>query len=272
MLPTTLQIAMLAAPCRLASRKRRERVGGFARLRDDDRQRVRRDDRIAVAELGSVVDLDRHARELLDHVLADQAGVPRRAAGEDRDALDRARSCASVIFISSRNTGRCPATRGRGSSRAPRRLLEDLLEHEMLEAGLFRHDRIPQHALRRLGDRPAEEVGERARRSGDDRHLVVAEEDDVARVAEDGGNVGRDEELAVAEPDDDRRTLADGDDLLGLVGRDEHQREEAAHQQQRAPHGVLEAVVFHLALDQVRDDLGVGLGDEVVALRAAAPA
>ena len=39
-----------------------------------------------------------------------------------------------------------------------------------------------------------------------------------------------------------------------------------AHQQQRAPNGVLEAVVLHLALDQVRDDLRVGFGDELVAL------
>ena len=39
-----------------------------------------------------------------------------------------------------------------------------------------------------------------------------------------------------------------------------------AHQQQRPPHGVLQAVVLHLALDQVRDDLGVRLGDEGVAL------
>ena len=30
------------------------------------------------------------------------------------------------------------------------RLLEDLLEHEVLVAGLLRHDRVPQHALRRL--------------------------------------------------------------------------------------------------------------------------
>ena len=81
-----------------------------------------------------------------------------------------------------------------------------------------------------------------------------------------GGNVGGDEELAVAEPDDDRRAVSDGDDLLGIVGRDQHEREQAAHQQQRPPHGVLEAVVLHLALDEVRDDLGVGLGDELVAL------
>ena len=100
----------------------------------------------------------------------------------------------------------------------------------------------------------------------DDRHLLVAEEHDVARVAEDRRDVRRDEELAVAEADHDRRAVADGDDLLRIVGRDQHQREQAAHQQQRPPHGVLEAVVLHLALDEVRDDLGVGLGDELVAL------
>ena len=54
------------------------------------------------------------------------------------------------------------------------------------------------------------------------------------------------------------------DDLVGIVGRDQHQREQAAHVEQRPAHRVLEAVVLHLALDQVRDDLGVGLGDELV--------
>ena len=103
-------------------------------------------------------------------------------------------------------------------------------------------------------------------RARDDRHLLVAEEHDVAGVAEDRRDVRGDEELAVAEADDDRRAVADGDDLLRIVGRDQHQREQAAHQQQRAAHRVLEAVVLHLALDQVRDDLGVGLGDELVPL------
>ena len=146
------------------------------------------------------------------------------------------------------------------------RLLEDLLEHEVLVAGLLRHDRIPEDALRRLGDRPAEKVGERHARARDDRHLFVAEEDHVARVAEDGRDVGGDEELAVAEADDDRRAVSNGDDLFGVVGRDQHQGEQPAHQQQRAPHRILEPVVFHLAFDQVRDDLRVGFGDELVAL------
>ena len=83
-------------------------------------------------------------------------------------------------------------------------------------------------------------------------------------MREDRGDVGRDEEFAVAETDDDRRAVAHRDDLVRVVGRHQHEREQAAHVEQRAAHGVLEAVVLHFALDQVRDDLGVGLGDERV--------
>ena len=73
-------------------------------------------------------------------------------------------------------------------------------------------------------------------------------------------------------PTHDRRTVADRDDLLGIIGRDQHQREQAAHEHQRPPHGVLEPVVLRLALDEVRDDFGVGFRDEDVALAAAARA
>ena len=147
-------MAMLRAPLRLGLAQRRQRVGGLARLRDDDGERVRRDDRIAVAVLRAVVDFDRHARQLLDQELADQRRVPRRAAREDRDPLDRRAARASVIFISSRNTlpVSCDDAAEDRLARG-RRLLEDLLEHEVLVAGLLRHDRIPQHALRRLRDR-----------------------------------------------------------------------------------------------------------------------
>ena len=107
-------------------------------------------------------------------------------------------------------------------------------------------------------------VGELHAGRCDDRHLFVAEEHHVARVAEDRWNVGRDEELAVAKADDNRGAVAHGDNLVGIVGRDQHERKQPAHVQQRPPHRILEPVVFHLALDEVRDNLGVGLGDELV--------
>jgi hypothetical protein len=67
MLPTTLQMAMLLAPWRLASRSAARVSAG---------ERVPADHRMAVPVLGAVVDLDRHARQLLDHELAHEPGVP----------------------------------------------------------------------------------------------------------------------------------------------------------------------------------------------------
>jgi len=145
-------------------------------------------------------------------------------------------------------------------------LLEDLLEHEVLVAALFRSDGIPEHALRGLRHFPSGIVGELHAGTGDDRHFLVGEEDDVAGVAQNRRNIGGDEEFVHPQPDDNRRTVANGDNLFRIVGRDEHDGEHAAHRQQRTPHGVLETVVLHFALDEVRDDLGVRLGREHVSL------
>ncbi len=86
-------------------------------------------------------------------------------------------------------------------------------------------------------------------------------------MGEDRRNVRRDEELVLAEADDDRRAVANGDDLLGIFDRHEDDREHAAHVDERPSHGVLEAVVAHLALNEMRHDLGVGFRLEVVSLR-----
>ena len=76
MLPTTLQMAMLRAPLRLRLAQRGERVRRLARLRDHDGERAIADNRVAVAKLRAVVDLDRQPGQLLDHELADEPRVP----------------------------------------------------------------------------------------------------------------------------------------------------------------------------------------------------
>ena len=58
--------------------QRGQRVGGLARLGNDDRQAVRVDRRVAVAVFGRHVDLDREPGEALDPVLADEARPYRR--------------------------------------------------------------------------------------------------------------------------------------------------------------------------------------------------
>jgi hypothetical protein len=113
-------------------------------------------------------------------------------------------------------------------SRTVQGLLVNLLEHEVLEPALLGHDRVPGDALGVRLDGVALEVRHAHRVLGEHGQLAVAEEEDVARVLEDGGHVGGDEVLAVAEADDDGRPLPDGDDRVRLFGRDDREREDAA--------------------------------------------
>ena len=223
--------------------KRGQRVGGFARLRDDDDERVAIDDEVAIAVLGAVVDFDRQAGEPLDEEFAHQRRVPRRAAGDERDLVDAAQVGVgdTNLFEEHRPVSMLRAAEQRLFGRA--RLLEDLLEHEMAVAGLLRHDRVPHHPLCRLRDRRAGEVRELDAVARDDGHLFVAEKHHVARVAENGRRVGRDEELVVAKPDDDRRPVAHRDDFFRVVGRDATKAKSPRIVQQRSPRGLLELVV-----------------------------
>ena len=92
---------MSALALRLA--KRGKRIGGLARLRDDDGQLVGGDDGIAIAVFRAVVDFDGNLRQRLDQVLADQPGVPGRPARDDRDLLERTERLFRNIEILEKN-------------------------------------------------------------------------------------------------------------------------------------------------------------------------
>ena len=83
-------MARLRAPFLARLAERGQRVGRLTRLRDDDDERVRIDDEVAIAVLGAVIDLDRQAGEPLDEEFAHQRRVPRRAARDERDLVDAA--------------------------------------------------------------------------------------------------------------------------------------------------------------------------------------
>ncbi len=148
------------------------------------------------------------------------------------------------------------------------RLLVDLLQHEVFEAPLLRHDRIPRDPLDFRSNGVALEIRDLGARSRQHRDFVVAEIEDVASVVEDRGDVGGDEVLVLTEADDDRRPLPHRDDLLWFVRREDREREEACHLRGGAPHGIFERhpvlTGADVLLDQVRDDLGVGLRHERV--------
>ena len=254
--------------------QRGQRVGGLAGLRDRHGQGARADQRLAVAELRGVVDVHADAGQRLDEELADQAGVPRRAAGQDPHLVDRAQRRVRHLQLAQVDAGvlgRDPSEH-RLLERAG--LLEDLFQHEVLVAGLLGHHRIPEDALRGLGDRPPGEVGEGDAAARDDRHLGVPEEDDVAGVAEDGRHVGGHQELALADPDDERRAVARRHHLARVGRVHEDHPEQAPELAEHPAHRALEPVAVgpELLLHEVRDHLRVGLGLEAVAGPAAAAA
>ena len=192
--------------------------------------------------------------------------MPRRAARDDAHLLHGAQRVFRDVEVLEEDLS--AIERDAAENRVARggRLLVDFLEHEVLVAALFRRDWIPHHALCRLRDRAPLVISELHAGSRDDRHLLVAEKHDVARVREDGWDVGRDEEFLLAEADDDRRTVADRDNLLGVFNRHQDDREHAAHVRQRSADRIVQTVAMHLALDEVGDDLGIRFRLERVSL------
>ena len=95
--------------------------------------------------------------------------------------------------------------------------------------------------------------------------LAVADELGLARVLEERDDVRGEERLALAEADHHRALEARADDHLRVQRRDDAEREVAVQVEERAPHG-LDEIAFVVRLEQVRDDLGIRLGAEDVAV------
>ena len=247
---------------------RAERVGRLAGLRDRHHQRLRPHDGVAVAELGAEVDLGRQAGQPLDHGAAEQRGVRRGAAGHEHHALDGPGRRGVEVDVGQQDVAglqRDAAAEGVGD-RA--RLLVHLLEHEVPVAALLGHDRIPEDphrlALHGLVVDRAQLDGAR----GDHRDLVVLQDHDVAGVGQDGRDVGGDEHLAAAEADHHAAgAVLGGDQPIGRRGGHHADRVRAAELAERALDRAIEPdAVLDVVLDQVREDLGVGLRPEGVAL------
>ena len=100
-------------------------------------------------------------------------------------------------------------------------------------------------------------------RSGDD--LAVARELHRARLAQEGSRVRGEEHLVRPDADDERDLVAGADEQAGVVAMDDDEREVSFELAEREPDG-LDEIALVVALDEVRDGLGVGLGRERVAV------
>src|SRR5207249_12280640 len=97
--------------------------------------------------------------------------------------------------------------------------------------------------------------------------LALVEDEDLAGLAEQGGDVGGDEHLAAPGADDEggAAAVAEGDEGVRGGAGDTGNGEGAAEVAGGAEDGGGQAVGL-VALDEMGDDLGVGLGAKPVAL------
>ena len=183
--------------------------------------------------------------------------MERGAAGDDEHLVDLAQDVRVGVQLVQREQTllvdpadqRVPDRRG---------LLVDLLQHEVVEPTLLRARHVPRHLEGLDLDLVAVQIRDAnvARPHLD--HLVLVDRQDGPRLLEHRGDVGREDVLPVAEPDDQRRRDPDAHDDVGFIEREDDERVRPVELADRGPHPIRERTL--LLLDQVGDDLGVGVG------------
>ena len=146
-------------------------------------------------------------------------------------------------------------------------LLENLLGHEMAVIALV----DVHHGGLRFQDRALHDralgVVDLGASASDDHPVAVFEIAHGVGERRQRNGVGADEHRALAEADGKRRALARADQKIVLAGKQERQRKGAAQPRQRRFDRLDRgSAALHLLADQMRNDFGVGLGDEFGAL------
>ncbi len=185
----------------LAVPQRRQRVGGFAALRDEQRQTAFFEDRFAIAEFGGDIDVHRDTRELLEPVFGDHSGIEGRAAGHDGDALDLRQV---EIELWQRDRIVRLAQVGSERLRDHGRLLEDLLLHEVAVIALLDSCGRGARGLDLAFDRLVFGIVDFSGFAGDDHPVAFLEIADLLRQRCQRQRVGTDIGFAVAIADHQR--------------------------------------------------------------------
>ena len=262
----TLQMASVGEPLSFGFALRGQSVRGFSGLADADRQRFCIEDGIAIAEFAAVIDFDLQAGKPFDHELSGEAGVPAGAAGDDAHLLEFAELLFGDVHFVEEDFSGVLRDAAEESVADGARLLENLLLHEMLVAALFGHDGVPGDVMRGAIDGAAIVIHHAHAILREDGDIAVGEEEHLAGVFEERGNIAGDKIFAVAKADHGRRTNARGDDFVRVAGGEKNQGIDAAQLLEGFADGLFERhAALRILLDEMGDDFGVRFGDEFVA-------
>ena len=198
-------------------------------------------------------------------MLADQRRVPARPACRDQNVVE-----LEQLFVGHIETAQL--RRSLVAEQSPthavldgRRLLEDFLEHEVIEPAALDLVQVPVD----LADPALELLGalieNRVAISREDGYVAVVEIDDFASLGENRRDVAGDVVLAVPEADQQRAALSRRDDLVPVLAGDDGDAVRALNLPQGLDYRVLEVSV-ECFFNQVRDDFGIGLRNEGVSV------
>ena len=237
-----------------------ERIGGLAGLADEEGEAARLQHRLAVAKLGSDIDIYRHAGELLEPIFGNHAGVEAGAAGDDGDAVD-----VGEVKVAGWQ-------RDLALERADI-ALERLGNHDRLLENLLLHIVAIIALLDWSGRRPAVDnlaldgaiiaiMNLDAVAAYDD-PVAFLQIDDAPRPGRQRNRVRAEVILAFAIADGERRSHARADDQIRIVAEQESDGEGAVQAWQDRGDGIFGArSALNFAGDEMRDHFAVSLAEE----------
>ena len=193
-----------------------QRLAGLA---DENDQGVFIHQRVAVAEFRGKTYLHRAAQQPLPVVFADHAHMIAGTAGNNKDAADALNIVPRQVKVIQHHPAIPDA--GRNGLADGFRLLEDLLEHEVGIAALFRGGNVPVDVAVSLFDGVhliVEEADALRRQNGD---LPVLHIDDIAGMGDNGRHVRGNEVLPFPAADDEGAVFPGRNQGVGIVGADD---------------------------------------------------
>ena len=263
-----------------------QRIGCLTTLRDGDHHIVLRHNRIAIAELRSILHLDGNTTQRLDNLLADESGMPGSTASHNDDALslqqlttvvNQSRQGNMVTFHIDTSTHTVGQTFG---------LLEDFLQHEVGITTLLNLAEVDVYLLDSQLLLLAQDTDYfQFLTQTNNGNVAILQIDHLISIFDDRTGITTQEELTVANANHQRTLLAGSDNLAGItlvdngngISTDDliegylnglQQRELLLH------HDILHQLHQHLGigirlemdafLDKLRLDVGIVLNDAIV--------
>ncbi len=240
--------------------QRRQRVGGLAGLRDEERGTARLETALPVTELGRDIDIDGKLGPALEPIFGDEAGIIGGAAGRDRQT----RQLGEIEGeLRQRDRARGEIDQARQRVADDLWLLVDLLRHEMTVIALVDEERGGERARHRPLHGIAAAVADGNPFAGQHRPIAVFEIGDFVGEGRECQGVGADEHFASAIADGERAALTGDDHEVVIAAKDHGKRKCAFEPLQRVIDGAHRIVPgTQLAGDEMGDDLGVGVAGE----------